>query len=86
MDSVVLVVQLVLAFMGVKTSVVRIGLMVMPVSIFVLVDTVVTAIVKERGEVVRACEVDIWSMEVPDTIVLLGDETSEGIVRQIRVL
>ena len=54
MDSVVLVVQLVLAFMWVKTSVVGVRFMVMPVSIFVLVDTVVTAIVEERGEVVRA--------------------------------
>ena len=54
MDSVVLVVQLVLAFMRVKTSVVGVRLMVMLVSIFVLVDTVVTAIVEERGEVMRA--------------------------------
>ena len=68
MDFMVMVWQLVLSFMS---CVVGLELMCMPMSILVLVKAMVTLVMEERSKVVGISEVNLWSMEVSDAIVLL---------------
>ena len=68
MDFMVMVWQLVFSFMS---CVVGLELMCMPVGILVLVETMVTLVMEERSKVVGISEVNLWSMEVSDAIILL---------------
>ena len=68
MDFMVMVMQLVFSFMS---CVVGLELMCMPMGILVLVETMVTLVMEERSKVVGISEVNLWSMEVSDAIILL---------------
>ena len=68
MDFMVMVWQLVFSFMS---CVVGLELMCMPMGILVLVETMVTLVMEERSKVVGISEVNLWSMEVSDAIILL---------------
>ena len=68
MDFMVMVWQLVFSFMS---CVVGLELMCMPMGILVLVEAMVTLVMEERSKVVGISEVNLWSMEVSDAIVLL---------------
>ena len=68
MDLMVMVRQRVLSFMS---CMVGLELMCMPMGILVLVETMVTLVMEERSKVVGISEVNLWSMEVSDAIILL---------------
>ena len=68
MDLMIMVRQLVFSFMS---CVMSLELMCMPMGILVLVETMITLVMEERSKMVGISEVDLWSMEVSDAIVLL---------------
>ena len=82
MDLMVMVWLIVFSFMS---CVMSLELMCMPMGILVLVKTMVALVMEERSKVVGISEVDLWSMEVSDAIILLGYEASESIIGCFRV-